>query len=76
MDALAFSGPAGARHLASALRTLSGLLEAGRVSLQSVQTSSSIDMDESSVQHIGITYVLSDMAPGICEPTTNQHFSS
>ena len=75
MDALAFSGPGGARILASALRTLSGLLEAGTVSLQSIETSSSIDAEDCSVQHIGITYVLSG-SPGVCQGAPSPPFNS
>ena len=63
MDALAFSGPDGARLLASALRTLSDQLEAGTVCLQSIETSSAIDVGECPLQHLGITYVLSELSP-------------
>ena len=65
MDALAFGGSSGKRNLVLALRKLSDLLEAGIVSIEAVDTSSAISVDEHSMQHIAITYVLSESPPGL-----------
>ena len=70
MDALAFSGHGGPRRLALALRELSGMLEAGTISVLSLETSSSIHTEDQSVQHLAVTYLLSAAGPGICPPSS------
>jgi hypothetical protein len=76
MDALAFSGPGGTRRLALALRELSSLLEAGSVSLYSVDTSSAIHAEEKSVQYIGLMYILPEGATGISPTSSTPQLNS
>ena len=71
MDALAFSGPDGIRRLAVALRDLSTKLEAGSVSLYSVDTGSAIHIEDACIQHIAIAYILPEGVISIHPPSAS-----